>query len=48
MDWTAAHRARRDVFHDTSWADYFTHPRIPEGAVHFKIEDSLIRVLTRI
>ena len=47
MDWTAAQRARRDAFHDASWAEYFTQPRIPEGAVHLIIGDSLIRVLTR-
>ena len=48
MDWTAAQRARRDVFHDASWAEYFTQPRIPEDAVHLIIGESLIRVLTRI
>ena len=48
MDWTAAQRAKRDVFHDASWADYFTQPRIPEGAVQLIIGDSLLRVLTRI
>ena len=42
MGWTAAQRARRDDFHDGSWAEYFTQPRIPEGAVHLIIEDSLI------
>ena len=44
----AAQRARRDAFHDGSWAEYFTQPRIPEGSVHLNIRDSLIRVLTRI
>ena len=44
MDWTAAQRARRGCFH----AEYFTQPRIPDGAVHLIIGDSLIRVLTRI
>ena len=44
----AAQRARRDAFHDGSWAEYFTQPSIPEGSVHLKIRDSLIRVLTRI
>ena len=48
MDWTAAQRARRDCFHDAAWAEYFTQPRIPDGAVHLIIGDSLIRVLTRI
>ena len=48
MDWTAAQRERRDAFHDASWAEYYTQPRIPEGAVHLIIGDSLIRVLTRI
>ena len=48
MDWNAAQRARRDCFHDASWADYYTQPRIPEGAVHLIVGDSLVRVLTRI
>ena len=48
MDWNAAQRARRDCFHDASWAEYFTQPRIPEGAVHLIVGDSLVRVLTRI
>ena len=48
MDWNAAQRARRDCFHDASWAEYFTQPRIPEGAVHLIVGDSLMRVLTRI
>ena len=48
MDWNAAQRARRDCFHDASWAEYYTQPRIPEGAVHLIVGDSLIRVLTRI
>ena len=48
MDWTAAQRARRDCFHDAAWAENFTQPRIPDGAVHLIIGDSLIRVLTRI
>ena len=48
MDWTMAQRARRDCFHDAAWAEYITQPRIPEGAVHLIIGDSLIRVLTRI
>ena len=34
MDWTTAERARRGCFHDDAWAQYFTQPRIPEGAVH--------------
>ena len=48
MNWNAAQRARRDCFHDASWVEYYTQPRIPEGAVHLIIGDSLIRVLTRI
>ena len=48
MDWITAQRPSRDAFHDASWAEYFTQPRIPEGAVHLIIADSLIRVLTRI
>ena len=48
MDWTAAQRERSDAFHNAAWAEYFTQPRIPEGAVHLIIGDSLIRVLTRI
>ena len=48
MDWNAAQRARRDCFHDASWAEYFTQPRIPQCAVHLIIGDSLIQVLTRI
>ena len=48
MDWTTAQRARRDCFHEASWAEYYAQPRIPEGAVDLIIEDSLIRVLTRI
>ena len=48
MDWNAVQRARRDCFHDASWAEYYTQPRIPEGAVHLIVGDSLVRVLTRI
>ena len=48
MDRNAAQRARRDCFHDASWAEYYTQPRIPEGAVHVILGDSLVRVLTRI
>ena len=48
MDWTKAQRARRYCFYGEAWAEYFTQPRIPEGAVHSLISDSLIRVLTRI
>ena len=47
-DWNAAQGARRDCFHDAAWAEYYTQPRIPEGAVHLVVGDSLIRVLTRI
>ena len=48
MDWTTAQRARRGCFHDAFWAEYYAQPRIPEGAVHLILENSLIRVLTRI
>ena len=48
IDWTTAQRARKDCFHDASWAGYFTQPTIPEGAVHSIIGDRLIRVLTQI
>ena len=48
MNWNVAQRARIDCFHDASWAEYYTQPRIPEGAVHLIVGDSLIRVLTRI
>ena len=37
IDWTTVQRARRDCFHDESWAEYFAQPRIPEGAVHLII-----------
>ena len=48
MDWSAAQRARRDCFHDAAWKEYLTQPRVPEGAVHLIIGDSLLRVLARI
>ena len=48
VDWTAAQPARRGAFPDASWAEYFPQSRIPEGAVHLIIGDSLVRVLTRI
>ena len=48
MDWSTAQRIRRDCFHDAAWVEYFTQPRVPEGAVHLIIGDSLLRVLTRI
>ena len=48
IDWSAAQRERRDCFHDATWVEYFTHPRVPEGVVHLIIGDSLLRVLTRI
>ena len=48
MDWNAAQRARKDCFHEASWAEYYTRLRIPEGAVLLIVGDSLIRVLTRI
>ena len=40
-------KARRDCFHDAAWVEYLA-PRVPEGAVHLIIGDSLLRVLTRI
>ena len=40
--------ARKDAFHDASWNEHFRQPRIPEGAVHLVIGDSLIRMLTRL
>ena len=48
MDWSTAQRDRRDCFHDAAWVEYHTQPRVPEGAVHLIIGDSLLRVLTRI
>ena len=48
MDWSTAQRDRRDCFHDAPWVEYHTQPRVPEGAVHMIIGDSLLRVLTRI
>ena len=48
MDWSTAQRDRRDCFHDAAWVEYLTQPRVPEGAVHLIIGDSLLRVLTRI
>ena len=48
IDWNATQRERRDCFHDATWVEYFTHPRVPEGVVHLIIGDSLLRVLTRI
>ena len=48
IDWNTAQRERRDCFHDATWVEYFTHPRVPEGVVHLIIGDSLLRVLTRI
>ena len=47
MDWSTAQRDRRDCFHDAAWVKYLTQPRVPEGAVHLIIGDSLLRVLTR-
>ena len=44
VDWTAAQR----TIHGAFWAEDFTQRRIPEGAVHLIIGDSLVRVLTRI
>ena len=34
MDWSTTQRVRRDCFHDAAWVEYFTQPRVPEGAVH--------------
>ena len=48
MDWNTAQRARRDCFHDATWVEYYTQPRVPDGTVHLIIGDSLLRVLTRI
>ena len=48
MDWSTAQRVRRDCFHDAAWVEYLTQPRVPEGAVHLIIGDSLLRVLARI
>ena len=48
MDWNTTQRARRDCFHDAAWVEYYTQPRVPDGAVHLIIGDSLLRVLTRI
>ena len=48
MGWSTAQRVRRDCFHDAAWVEYHTQPRVPEGAVHLIIGDSLLRVLTRI
>ena len=48
MDWSTAQRVRRDCFHDATWVEYLTQPRVREGAVHLIVGDSLLRVLTRI
>ena len=48
MDWSTAQRDSRDCFHDAAWVEYLTQPRVPDGAVHLIIGDSLLRVLTRI
>ena len=48
LDWSAEQKARRDCFHDAAWVEYLAPPRVPEGAVHLIIGDSLVRVLTRI
>ena len=39
LDWNAEQKA---------WVEYLAPPRVPEGAVHLIIGDSLVRVLTRI
>ena len=48
LNWNAEQKARRDCFHDAAWVEYLAPPRVPEGAVHLIIGDSLVRVLTRI
>ena len=48
LDCSAEQKARRDCFHDAAWVEYLAPPRVPEGAVHLIIGDSLVRVLTRI
>ena len=49
MDWKGHNEPeRRDCFHDANWVEYHTQPRVPEGAVHLIIGDSLLRALTRI
>ena len=48
MGWSTAQRVSRDCFYDAAWVEYLTQPRVPEGAVHLIIGDSLLRVLTRI
>ena len=48
LDWNAEQKARRDCFHDAAWVEYLAPQRVPEGAVHLIIGDSLLRVLTRI
>ena len=48
LDWNAEQKARRNCFHDAAWVEYLAPPRVPEGAVHLNIGDSLLRVLTRI
>ena len=37
MDWNAEQKARRDCFHDATWVEYHTQPRVPEGTVHLII-----------
>ena len=48
LDWSAEQGTRRDCFHDAAWEKYLAPPRVPEGAVHLIVGDSLVRVLTRI
>ena len=48
LDWSTEQKARRDCFHDAAWVQYLAPPRVPEGAVHLIVGDSLVRVLTRI
>ena len=48
LDWSTEQKARRDCFHDAAWVQYLAPPRVPEGAVHLIVGDSLVRVLTRV
>ena len=40
-------KSQEGLLHDAAWVEYLTQPRVPEGAVHLIIGDSLLRVLTR-
>ena len=48
LDWSTEQKTRRDCFHDAAWVQYLAPSRVPEGAVHLIVGDSLVRVLTRI